>query len=224
MKTMLISGAVAGLAGMAPLLSDLHKYGDTFPTAIGFTGIAVALLGRNSPAGIAVAALVWAGIERASQNLNSVGVPAGDRPHPAGHAPAHGRHRLRGHAPVPRAADGEGSGGPHRPASTPRHRPRSPAEPSHDLRRAHPRRRRPAVRPAHSADGHRPAQSVRVVLWAFAGFALFSLVRVDLRRAAADERPHLHRHHRRRLTHPVGRPRRPSSASARASSTSASTG
>lgn len=75
LKTMLLSGAVAGLAGMAPLLADIHKYGDTFPTAIGFTGISVALLGRNNPIGIAFAALVWAGIERASQNLSTVGVP-----------------------------------------------------------------------------------------------------------------------------------------------------
>jgi simple sugar transport system permease protein len=57
------------------LLADQHKFGDIFPTAIGFTGIAVALLGRNSPAGIAVAALVWAGIERAAQNLSTVHVP-----------------------------------------------------------------------------------------------------------------------------------------------------
>jgi simple sugar transport system permease protein len=75
LKTMLISGAVAGLAGMGPLLADIHKYGDTFPTAIGFTGIAVALLGRNNPIGIGFAALVFAGIERASQNLSTVGVP-----------------------------------------------------------------------------------------------------------------------------------------------------
>jgi ABC-type uncharacterized transport system permease subunit len=75
LKTMVLSGIVAGLAGMGPLLSDVHKYGDTFATGIGFTGIAVALLGRNSPAGIAVAAVVWAGIERASQTLNPIGIP-----------------------------------------------------------------------------------------------------------------------------------------------------
>jgi simple sugar transport system permease protein len=75
MKTIILSGAIAGLAGMGPLLSELHKYGDTFPTAIGFTGISVALLGRNSPAGIAVGAFVWAGIEQASRGLAQVGVP-----------------------------------------------------------------------------------------------------------------------------------------------------
>jgi general nucleoside transport system permease protein len=75
MKTICLSGAIAGLAGIGPLLAELHKYGDTFPTALGFTGIAVALLGRNHPAGIAVAAVVWAGIEQAARALPDVGIP-----------------------------------------------------------------------------------------------------------------------------------------------------
>ena len=45
------------------------------PTQLGFTGIAVALLGRNHPAGIAFAAVVWAGLERASQALSGEGIP-----------------------------------------------------------------------------------------------------------------------------------------------------
>jgi simple sugar transport system permease protein len=75
MKTFILSGAIAGLAGMGPLLSEFHNYGDTFPTALGFTGISVALLGRNHPAGIAAAAFVWAGIEQAARGLPEVGVP-----------------------------------------------------------------------------------------------------------------------------------------------------
>jgi general nucleoside transport system permease protein len=77
MKTIMLSGAVAGLIGLGPLLSDpqLHKYSDTFPTAIGFTGITIALLGRNSPTGIAIAAVVWASLERAGQSLPPIGVP-----------------------------------------------------------------------------------------------------------------------------------------------------
>jgi len=77
LKTIMISGAVAGLIGLGPLLADpqLHKYGDTFPTFIGFTGISVALLGRNSPGGIAIAAVVWAALERAGQSLPPIGVP-----------------------------------------------------------------------------------------------------------------------------------------------------
>jgi simple sugar transport system permease protein len=75
MKTIVFSGVVAGLIGMGPLLTDLHKYADQFPFTLGFTGIAIALLGRNNPAGIAVGALVWATIERASQALNPIGIP-----------------------------------------------------------------------------------------------------------------------------------------------------
>ena len=74
-RTMFISGALGGVLAMGPLLSDGHVYGDQFPTQLGFTGIAVALLGRNHPGGIAFAAIVWAGLERASQALSSEGIP-----------------------------------------------------------------------------------------------------------------------------------------------------
>ena len=74
-RTMFISGALAGVLAMGPLLSEGHVYGDQFPTQLGFTGIAVALLGRNHPAGIAFAAVVWAGLERASTALSSEGIP-----------------------------------------------------------------------------------------------------------------------------------------------------
>lgn len=74
-RTMFISGALAGVLAMGPLLSEGHVYGDQFPTQLGFTGIAVALLGRNHPAGIAFAAVVWASLERASQALSSEGIP-----------------------------------------------------------------------------------------------------------------------------------------------------
>jgi len=74
-KTIMISGAVAAMAGMGPLLTEQFAYGDLFPTALGFTGIGIALLGRNHPAGVAAAAFVWAGIERATQNLNKVNAP-----------------------------------------------------------------------------------------------------------------------------------------------------
>jgi simple sugar transport system permease protein len=74
-RTMFISGALGGVLAMGPLLSDTHVYGDQYPIQLGFTGIAVALLGRNHPAGIAFAAIVWAGLERASQALSSEGIP-----------------------------------------------------------------------------------------------------------------------------------------------------
>lgn len=75
--TLFMSGAVAGLIGMPFLVSDpsFLKYGDAFPTALGFTGLGIALLGRNNPVGIGAAAIVWATIERATQRLGPIGVP-----------------------------------------------------------------------------------------------------------------------------------------------------
>ena len=65
LTAMLISGGVAGLAGLPMLLGDTHTYSLNFPTGIGFTGIAIALLGRNNPVGIAFAALLWAFLDKA---------------------------------------------------------------------------------------------------------------------------------------------------------------
>lgn len=75
--TLFMSGAVAGMIGLPFLLSDpsFLKYGEAFPSALGFTGLGLALLGRNSPVGIAAAAIVWATIERATQRLGPIGVP-----------------------------------------------------------------------------------------------------------------------------------------------------
>lgn len=73
--TMAISGALAGLSGMSVLLNQAFEYGDRFPLQLGFTGISVALLGRNSPAGIAVAAFVMASIEQGSRGLAVIGIP-----------------------------------------------------------------------------------------------------------------------------------------------------
>jgi simple sugar transport system permease protein len=64
---------MAGLVGMSTLLNESYKYSTEFPTGIGFTGIAVALLGRNNPIGIAVGALLWAFLERASNGLEFEG-------------------------------------------------------------------------------------------------------------------------------------------------------
>jgi len=72
---MLLSGAVAGLVGMPQLLGSSYTYGLDFPTGLGFTGIAIALLGRNSPIGIAFAALLWAFLDNSSNSLEFEGVP-----------------------------------------------------------------------------------------------------------------------------------------------------
>ncbi|MEU9555272.1 ABC transporter permease [Streptomyces fumanus] len=70
LTAMLISGGLAGLAGLPILLGDTHTYSLNFPTGIGFLGIGIALLGRNSPVGIAFAALLWAWLDKASPELD----------------------------------------------------------------------------------------------------------------------------------------------------------
>ncbi|MFD5517807.1 ABC transporter permease [Streptomyces sp. NPDC127066] len=70
LTAMLLSGGIAGLAGLPILLGDTHTYSLNFPTGIGFLGIGIALLGRNSPVGIAFASLLWAWLEKASPELD----------------------------------------------------------------------------------------------------------------------------------------------------------
>ena len=74
-KTMLLSGAIAGLVGMSDLLGFFHQYTLDFPVGLGFTGIAVALVGRNQPVGIALAALLFGFIERSAQILDFEDIP-----------------------------------------------------------------------------------------------------------------------------------------------------
>ncbi|MDT3398668.1 ABC transporter permease [Streptomyces sp. B1866] len=69
LASMALSGATAGLVGMPTLLNDTHQFTSDFPTGLGFTGIAIALLGRNNPVGIALAALLWAFLERGGNRL-----------------------------------------------------------------------------------------------------------------------------------------------------------
>ena len=72
---MLASGSVAGLVGLPDLLGKEFTYNLNFPANYGFTGIAIALLGRNNPVGIAFGALLWAFLDVSSQILDLEGVP-----------------------------------------------------------------------------------------------------------------------------------------------------
>ncbi|MEZ5117231.1 MAG: ABC transporter permease [Candidatus Nanopelagicales bacterium] len=75
MMAMLLSGAVAGLVGIPQLLGASYSYSLDFPTGLGFTGIAIALLGRNNPVGIAFGALLWSFLDNSSNSLEFEGVP-----------------------------------------------------------------------------------------------------------------------------------------------------
>jgi ABC-type uncharacterized transport system permease subunit len=73
---MLLSGAVAGLVGLPELLGSTYVYTTEFTAGLGFLGIAVALLGRNNPLGIAVAALLFAFLDRAALPLQFADIPS----------------------------------------------------------------------------------------------------------------------------------------------------
>ncbi len=61
---MAISGGLAGMVGINEVLGYRHRYYDGFSDNYGFTGIAVALLGRNHPVGVIFAALLFAILAR----------------------------------------------------------------------------------------------------------------------------------------------------------------
>ena len=73
--TTVLSGAIAGLVGMGTLLSDTYNYSMAFPSGYAFTGLALALLGRNHPVGIFFAAFLWSFLERSAPVLEFEGVP-----------------------------------------------------------------------------------------------------------------------------------------------------
>ncbi len=57
--TMLISGALAGMMALNPVMGDQNRLQLDFVTGAGFVGIAVALMGRSHPAGIVPAAILF---------------------------------------------------------------------------------------------------------------------------------------------------------------------
>src|SRR5688572_20308281 len=57
--TMMISGALAGMMALNPVMGDQHNVSLDFVSGAGFVGIAVALMGRSHPAGIVPAAILF---------------------------------------------------------------------------------------------------------------------------------------------------------------------
>ncbi|MCB1387080.1 MAG: ABC transporter permease [Nitratireductor sp.] len=56
---MLISGALAGMMAINPVMGDQARLQESFPAGAGFVGIAVSLMGRNHPVGIIFAAILF---------------------------------------------------------------------------------------------------------------------------------------------------------------------
>jgi simple sugar transport system permease protein len=83
---MAISGAFAGLAGAIDILGWQFRLStnDVQTSVIGFTGIAVALLGRNTALGVGLAALVFAALLNGTASRN-IPPEVFDIPETAGH-------------------------------------------------------------------------------------------------------------------------------------------
>ncbi|OYV71991.1 MAG: ABC transporter permease [Gemmatimonadetes bacterium 21-71-4] len=71
-RAMLISGAVAGIGGLNFVLGYKHYYEDGFSTGAGFLGIAVALVGRNNPVGVVLAALLFGTLSQGGLAVNAL--------------------------------------------------------------------------------------------------------------------------------------------------------
>jgi simple sugar transport system permease protein len=61
---MVISGGLAGMVGINEVLGYRYRYYDGFSASYGFTGIAVALLGRNHPVGVLLSAILFGALIR----------------------------------------------------------------------------------------------------------------------------------------------------------------
>lgn len=66
---MVISGVVSGLGGASHALGQLHRFSDGFSAGYGFTGMAVALLARNSAIGIAFGAVLFGALASAGTTV-----------------------------------------------------------------------------------------------------------------------------------------------------------
>jgi general nucleoside transport system permease protein len=75
--TMSAAGLLAGLAGATDLLGSSHQTASNYGTTVGFDAIAIALLGRTSPIGILLSALLFGALRTGSAQMQiSAGIPA----------------------------------------------------------------------------------------------------------------------------------------------------
>ena len=75
--TMTVSGLLGGMAGATDLLGATHSMATSYSTTVGFDSIAVALLGRTSPIGIVLAALLFGALNTGASAMQiQAGVPA----------------------------------------------------------------------------------------------------------------------------------------------------
>lgn len=69
MKLMILSGLIAGLAGSVHAAGLLHRFTAGFSPGYGFTGLAVALLGRNSAVGMLLGSILFGALASAGTTI-----------------------------------------------------------------------------------------------------------------------------------------------------------
>ncbi|MFX0015180.1 MAG: hypothetical protein ACFFB2_10285 [Promethearchaeota archaeon] len=74
-KIMLISGALAGLAGALEIMGFHYRFIAGFSAGYGFDGIAVALIGGNHPFGVIFGAILFGWLKDAGTTLQINGIP-----------------------------------------------------------------------------------------------------------------------------------------------------
>jgi simple sugar transport system permease protein len=72
MKAFIISGALAGLGGINYVLGYKRYYEEGFGGGAGFLGIAVALVGRNHPLGVVIAAFLFATLSQGGLAIHAL--------------------------------------------------------------------------------------------------------------------------------------------------------
>ena len=72
LRAMIASGAIAGVGGLNYVLGYKHYYEEGFSGGAGFLGIAVAIVGRNHPVGVVLAALLFATISQGGLAVNAI--------------------------------------------------------------------------------------------------------------------------------------------------------
>jgi len=70
--TMFIAGGLAGLAGCVLIMSVQSRLIHAFAQELGFSGVAVALLGNNSTVGIAVSSILFAGLDGGAAKMQTL--------------------------------------------------------------------------------------------------------------------------------------------------------
>jgi general nucleoside transport system permease protein len=68
--TMLVSGALAGLAAVNSVMGSTHYLSLNFPAGAGFVGIAIALMGRQHPVGIFLSAVLFGALIQGGFDLS----------------------------------------------------------------------------------------------------------------------------------------------------------